>query len=255
MNKQTILITGCSSGFGLETALYFLERDWKVIATMRTPKQDLFPASDDLKILPLDVTNTASIEAALNEAGPIDVLVNNAGIGIFNALEGTTSEDIQKVFETNTFGPMKMIKAALPQFKEQKKGIIVNISSSVTLRSLPFVSLYSASKVAVNAFTQSLVQELSPFNIRCHLVLPGYAPHTNFSKSAMTQDLKIPNDYAELAERMLKSLSNPNEAYTEAKDVAEKVWRVVQDSSSPLFNPAGPDAVKWAEQYEPYAFS
>ncbi|MGV8833529.1 MAG: SDR family NAD(P)-dependent oxidoreductase, partial [Devosia sp.] len=85
---KTVLITGCSSGFGLDIAKYFLAQDWNVVATMRTPNADILPASDRLRILPLDVTNAASIEAAVEAAGPIDVLVNNAGIGWLNALEG-----------------------------------------------------------------------------------------------------------------------------------------------------------------------
>src|SRR5690349_8749020 len=103
---KTILITGCSSGFGLETAKYFLERDWNVIATMRTPREDLLPASDKLRILPLDVTNAESIRNLVEAAGPIDVLVNNAGIGLLNAMEGTSTDLIRDIFETNTFGVM-----------------------------------------------------------------------------------------------------------------------------------------------------
>ena len=87
---KTILITGCSSGFGLETAKYFLDRDWNVIATMRTPKEGILPESENLRILPLDVTSEESINAAIEAAGPIDVLVNNAGIGMLNAVEGTS---------------------------------------------------------------------------------------------------------------------------------------------------------------------
>lgn len=86
---KTILITGCSSGFGHATALYFLERGWKVIATMRTPSADLFPASENLRLLPLDVSDAASIKNAIAAAGDIDVLVNNAGIGVLASLEGT----------------------------------------------------------------------------------------------------------------------------------------------------------------------
>jgi NAD(P)-dependent dehydrogenase (short-subunit alcohol dehydrogenase family) len=91
---NTILITGCSSGFGLETARLFLDRDWTVIATMRTPRQDLLPASERLRILPLDVTDADSVAQAVEAAGPIDVLVNNAGVGLLNAVEGVSMERV-----------------------------------------------------------------------------------------------------------------------------------------------------------------
>src|SRR4051794_40743654 len=115
---QTILITGCSSGFGLEIAKYFLEHGWKVIATMRTPREDVLPSSENLRILPLDVTNAESIRKAVEDAGQIDALVNNAGIGLLNALEGTTPDSIRDIFETNTIGTIAMTQAVLPQMRE-----------------------------------------------------------------------------------------------------------------------------------------
>ena len=99
---KTVLITGCSSGFGLETARYFLDRDWKVIATMRTPREDVLPRSERLRVLALDVTDPDSVRQAVEAAGPIDVLVNNAGIGVLGALEGTSMETAREIFETNT---------------------------------------------------------------------------------------------------------------------------------------------------------
>ncbi|MDB6011916.1 MAG: Short-chain dehydrogenase/reductase, partial [Gammaproteobacteria bacterium] len=130
---KTVLITGCSSGFGLETARYFLDRDWKVIATMRTPREDVLPRSDRLRVLALDVTDPGSVRKAVDAAGPIDVLVNNAGIGVLSALEGISMETAREVFETNTFGTMAVTQAVLPQFRQRKSGVIVNVTSSVTL--------------------------------------------------------------------------------------------------------------------------
>ena len=149
---QTVLITGCSSGFGLEIARYFLDRDWSVVATMRKPRMDLLPPSDRLRVLALDVTDPASIERAVMEAGQVDVLVNNAGIGWLNALEGTPVAAAREVFETNTLGLIAMTQAVLPQMRARRSGVIVNVSSSVTLRSLPLLSVYTGSKAAVNAF-------------------------------------------------------------------------------------------------------
>src|SRR5262249_51471025 len=148
---QTVLITGCSSGFGLDTARYFLERDWRVIATMRTPREDVLPKSDRLRVIALDVTDPESIRQAVESAGPVDVLVNNARIGFLNALEGTSMDIAREIFETNTLGTIAMTRALLPQFRERRSGVVVNVTSSVTLRPLHLLSVYTASKAAVNA--------------------------------------------------------------------------------------------------------
>ena len=147
----TVLITGCSSGFGLETARLFLERGWTVVATMREPRADILPASERLKLLPLDVTDAGSIAACIEAAGPVDVLVNNAGVGLLNALEGIPMEAARRVFETNTLGTIAMAKAVLPQFRQRKAGVIVNVTSTVTaaprtrrVRVMAFFSLHAA---------------------------------------------------------------------------------------------------------------
>ena len=130
---QTLLITGCSSGFGLETARLFLDRGWKVIATMRTPRTDLLPASAHLRVLALDITDPASIARAIAEAGPIDVLVNNAGFGAPVPVELTPLETARALFDTNTLGTLAMTQAVLPQMRERGDGVIVNVTSTVTV--------------------------------------------------------------------------------------------------------------------------
>src|SRR5688572_4335018 len=130
---KTVLITGCSSGYGLETARHFHAQGWNVIATMRTPREDILPVADRLRVLALDVTKPQSILACLEAAGAIDVLVNNAGIGMFGAFEATPMAAIRSLFETNTFGVMEMIQAVLPQFRARRSGMIVNVTSSATL--------------------------------------------------------------------------------------------------------------------------
>jgi NAD(P)-dependent dehydrogenase (short-subunit alcohol dehydrogenase family) len=243
---KTVLITGCSSGFGLATAQYFLARDWKVIATMRTPNETLFAPSDRLRVLALDVTDPHSIEQALQAAGPIDALVNNAGIGLLGALEGSSMASIRDVFETNTLGTMAMIQAVLPQFRQRKAGAVVNVTSSVTIKPLPLLSVYTASKAAVNAFTESLALELEPFNVRMNLVLPGRAPMTDFGKNAQPRmQGSIPPAYDQLAQRIFAEWSQAK-AVTEAQDVAEAVWRAVTDPKSPMRIVAGADAVALA---------
>ena len=245
---NTILITGCSSGFGLETARYFLGRGWAVIATMRTPREDLLPASDKLRILPLDVTDAGSIDQAVAAAGPIDVLVNNAGVGLLNAVEGVTMDQVREVFETNTFGTIAMTRAILPQFRERRAGVVVNVTSTVTLRPLHLLSIYTASKAAVNAFTESLALELAPFGVRARLVLPGLAPETAFGDNARARmGMTIPEPYAEIAAQVFARFQTQTGPITRALDVAEAVWLAATDEASPMRIPAGADAVEWAK--------
>ncbi|KQS87587.1 MULTISPECIES: SDR family oxidoreductase [unclassified Rhizobium] len=244
---KTVLITGCSSGFGLEIAKYFLDHNWNVVATMRTPNPDVLPQSDRLRVLALDVTDTASIRDAVMAAGPIDVLVNNAGVGFLNALEGTPMETARDVFETNTIGTMAMTQAVLPQFRERKDGIVINVTSTVTVKPLHLLSVYTASKSAVNAFSEVLALELEPFNIRVKVVLPGRAPDTRFGDNARSRIAAaggFPDAYADLVQSVFAGWAEqPSSEITQAIDVAEAVWRAATDSSCPAFLPAGVDAV------------
>lgn len=240
---KTILITGSSSGYGRETARYFLSNGWNVIATMRTPREDILPRSPSLRLIPLDVTDEKSIAAAVEAAGPIDALVNNAGIGVVGAFEATPMSHIRIVFETNTFGVMAMTQAIIPQMRERRSGVIVNVTSSATLAPFPLAAAYTASKQAIEGFTGSLAHELGHFNIRAKLVEPGYGPTTNFAQNTQVrvEDL-IPEAYADFAAPIFAGFAQPAMT-TRETDVAEGVWRAVNDTTGQLRFPAGPDAV------------
>jgi len=244
---KTVLITGCSSGFGLEIARDFLARGWSVIATMRTPREDVLPTSDRLRVLPLDVTDAQSISRLIEAAGPIDALVNNAGIGFLNALEGTPMDTVRDIFETNALGTIAMCQAVLPQFRARRDGVIVNVTSTVTLKSLPLLSVYTASKAAVNAFTESLALELEPFGIRARLVLPGRAPDTRFGENARARmEAGFHQAYTDIAQAVMEGWAQSTDPVTHASDVAEAVWHAVNDPASAMRQPAGADAVMWA---------
>ncbi|QAT87893.1 putative oxidoreductase [Corallococcus coralloides] len=248
---KTILITGCSTGFGLDTARYFLERGWKVIATMRKPREDVLPRSEHLRVLPLDVTDPASIRELVEAAGPIDVLVNNAGVGLMGVFEGTSMETVRGTFETNTFGAMTVTQAFLPGFRQQKSGVIVNVSSGTTLKPLPLLAVYSASKAALNAFTESLALELQPFGVRVSLVIPGRSPETPFAQNAQArtkdQGVSVPEAYAGFVRSIFEQrAAHASGPVTRSVDVVEAIWRAVNDPSSPLRLPAGADAVEMA---------
>lgn len=245
----TILITGCSSGFGLETARLFLDRGWKVVATMRTPDADVLPASDNLQILPLDVTDNASIASAIAAAGPIDVLVNNAGFGAAVPIELIEPETARALFDTNTLGTLAMLRAVLPQFRQRRAGVVINVTSSVTFRPLPLVSVYRASKAAVNALTESLAVEVEPFGVRVHIVLPGASPETSFADNAMPHLRGQDNpDYAPLIEGMMAQFRMTDRPVTRATDVANAVWQAATDPIAPFKIAAGKDAEEWMAQ-------
>jgi NAD(P)-dependent dehydrogenase (short-subunit alcohol dehydrogenase family) len=241
-----VLITGCSSGFGLETAKLFLERGWNVVATMRTPREDLLPASEHLAVLALDVTDPASIARAVQDAGPIDVLVNNAGFGAPSPVELTSPETVQALFQTNTIGTLAMVQAVLPQMRQRRAGVIVNVTSTVTVKTLPVIGVYRASKAAVNAFTESLAIEVAPFGVRAHIVLPGRSPETSFGANARPHLRGMDDpDYAPLLQQFIKNVQDDTGPVTHPADVAEAVWRAATDPSAPLRIPGGADAELW----------
>lgn len=246
---KTVLITGCSSGFGLEIARHFLARDWQVVATMRTPRHDVLPSAERLRVLALDVTDAQGIDRAVQTAGPIDVLVNNAGFGVASPVELTPLATVREVFETNTFGTIALTQAVLPQFRRRGAGVVVNVTSSVTLKALPFIAAYRASKAAVNAFTESMALELAPFGVRAHLVLPGRSPETRFSDNARPHMQGFGHEaYAEQARQVFAGLQDATAPTTRVQDVVEAVWRAATDPSCPLRLPAGADALAWAAE-------
>jgi NAD(P)-dependent dehydrogenase (short-subunit alcohol dehydrogenase family) len=246
---KTVLITGCSSGFGLETARLFLERDWQVVATMRTPREDVLPPSGRLHVLQLDVTDAQSIRRAVEAAGPIDVLVNNAGFGAPAPFELTRMETVRALFETNTFGTIAVTQAVLPQMRERKSGVVVNVTSSATLKPLPLVGIYRAAKAAVNAFTESLAIELEPFGVRVRIVLPGSSGETRFRETAGAQLRGMEDEvYGEFMRQAIARMRESTGPGTRAKDVAEAVWRAATDPSAAMRIPAGADAEQWAAE-------
>jgi NAD(P)-dependent dehydrogenase (short-subunit alcohol dehydrogenase family) len=244
---KTVLITGCSSGYGLATARHFLERGWSVVATMRTPREELLPRSEHLRVLSLDVTKPESIRAATEAAGDLDALVNNAGVGVVGVFEAMKMATIREVFETNTFGVMAMTQAVVPRFRARRSGVVVNVTSSVTLAPMPLAAVYTASKAAIEGFTGSLAHELGAFGVRAKLVEPGYCPTTRFTENGGARmDGLFPDTYAAFADAVLAGFQKV-EVTTKESDVAEAVFRAANDTSTDLRFPAGPDAVALAK--------
>lgn len=250
--NNTVLITGTSSGYGKATAELFLANGWNVVATMRQPKPEIFGNQNPkLKVLALDVTKPDSIGSAIADAitafGSLDVLVNNAGIGLVGAFEATSMATVRELFETNTFGVMATTQAVIPYFRERRAGVVVNVTSSVTLARMPLTAAYTASKMAIEGFTGSLAFELQAFGVEAKLVEPGYGPTTRFaSNGASRMTGLIPEAYAPFAEPIFAAFARPDAVTTEA-DVAGAVWRAVNDKTGQLRFPAGADAVALAQ--------
>ena len=179
MPGKSVLITGTSTGIGRAAAEMLAAKGYRVLATMRTPEKGRDLAENakangwDLTVVPLDVRDGASVRGALDQAGDIDVLVNNAGFEVWGPLEEMTVDDVKDQFETNGYGPFRLITAVLPRMRQRGSGVIVNVSSVAGRVSAPLNGLYSASKFALEALSETIHYEVGHFGVRCHIVEPG----------------------------------------------------------------------------------
>ena len=246
------LITGVSSGFGLELARAALERGDTVVGTLRQREQ----AESFEKLAPgrshavlLDVTRSADIEPAVQQAieraGHIDVLVNNAGYGLFGAVEEISDAEARQVMETNFFGPLAITRALLPHLRERRAGHIFNISSVAGVIGFPGCGLYAASKFALEGVTEALAGELAAFNIRVTIVEPG-GFRTNFSGGSLRQAGSVLPGYADTpAAKARASIARyqGHEPGDPAK-AAQAILIALQSPQAPLRLVLGADAVK-----------
>ena len=190
---STVLITGCSTGFGEATARLFASRGWNVVATMRRPEAGagLAALGDNVLVARLDVQDPASIDAAVAQAiarfGRIDVLVNNAGFGLFGVFEAAPRDKIREQFDVNVFGVMDVTRALLPHFRANRAGTIINISSGAGIFTLPMISLYCASKFALEGFSEALSYELASLGIAVKIVEPGGVTKTSFGERSAVE--------------------------------------------------------------------
>ena len=247
MNK-TIFITGASSGIGQATALYFAEHGWNVVATMRNPeKQSILQNSNNIEVLKLDVEEPESfhsvIEKAIERFGKIDVLLNNAGYGQHGLFEATTPQQIQKQFSVNLFGTMEITRAILPYFRQQKSGNIITITSGVGRVTTPLVSVYAASKFALEGFFESLSFELASQDILVKLIEPG-AINTNFEQTtkqnfAKNEKLTDYNAYLQHTDKVFESIYSSGSS--SAMDVASTIFEAATDKKNQLRYVVGDD--------------
>jgi NAD(P)-dependent dehydrogenase (short-subunit alcohol dehydrogenase family) len=240
---MVVLITGASSGFGQLLARALRERGHAVFGTSRSPEK-----SSDNPLLPLDVRDDASVAACVRQveaaAGPVDVLVNNAGYVHEGPLEELTIDELRAIFETNFFGAVRMTNAVLPSMRARRRGHIINMGSLAGLIPLPFVGAYCATKHAIDSYSESLYHELKPLGIGVSIVEPGY-----FTTGISTRKLRTtPSiaDYDTQRARMYKTIAHDEDARSgNPATVVSLLTRIVEGRTKRLRHVLGPDTITY----------
>jgi NAD(P)-dependent dehydrogenase (short-subunit alcohol dehydrogenase family) len=252
-----VLITGCSSGIGMETALAFARNGDTTIATMRNvAKSDnlLKRAADDgvsIQVEQLDVNAPESIDAAfarvIENHGTIDVLVNNAGVGNTGPIETMSIENAMQLMDTNFWGPMRGIRAALPTMRAQRSGVIVNVSSLASrIPATMYSGMYAASKQALNALSEALASEVEPFGIRVVSIEPGFFG-TEISANNLSSDEEPSEIYAADEEWIRSFFAAGVDGGADASVVADAIVAAASDPDTPLHRPVGDDAAMYLD--------
>jgi NAD(P)-dependent dehydrogenase (short-subunit alcohol dehydrogenase family) len=240
--KPTVLVTGASSGIGRATAKLLAGCGYRVFGTSRNPHHA--EGIPGVTILPVDVRSDESVkelvETVRSQAGAIDVLVNNAGYALGGALEETPLEAAKAQFETNYFGVVRMVNAVLPLMRGSRHGHIVNVSSLVGRAAIPFLGHYSASKHALEAYSEALSHELKPFDIHVSLVEPGFT-RTGLEAHGEYSAQPIP-DYEPWRRQMLASVKDSVEAAQQPLEVARTIVRAIESRKPKLRYVVGRDA-------------
>jgi len=245
---KTVLITGTSSGIGKAAAQYFGEKGWNVAATMRTPEKDTEVKNfKNTKVYRLDVTDNQSIESAIaavhKDFGKIDAVVNNAGFGVDGVFEAMTDEVIEKQFDTNVFGLMRVTRAFISYFRTNKiQGHIIQVASMGGRLAFPLYSIYHGTKWAVEGFSESLQYEVAQFGIKVKLIEPGaiktefYGTSRHFVKPTNTSDY---NAFVDKCEKVSMETGAKGE---DAGVVAVAIFKAANDNSNKMRFPVGSPA-------------
>jgi NAD(P)-dependent dehydrogenase (short-subunit alcohol dehydrogenase family) len=248
MTKRSpvVLVTGASSGIGHAVASAFAAKGFEVFGTGRNPRNtEPIPG---VELIQLDVTDDESVTAAVStvvqRAGRIDILVNNAGFGVLGAAEESSTAQAQQLFDTNFFGLVRVTREVLPYLRAQRSGRIINIGSVLGFLPAPYGALYSASKHAVEGYSESLDHETREFGVRVSVVEPGYT-NTSFEASATDADSPI-ESYAPVREHVKNILAKSVRAGDDPAVVAQVVLNAATSRAPKLRYPAGPLARRLA---------
>ena len=253
--EKTAIVTGCSSGIGFETALALAREGYYTYATMRDIskgnliKEIARKENLKLEVLELDVDKNETVQSAINkimkERNSIDVLVNNAGYGLFGCLEDLSMDELKAQFETNFFGVVRTTQAVIPIMRKQKSGIIVNVSSVAGRIGFPVSPAYISSKFALEGLSESMRYELSPFGIKTIIIEPGVIK-TNFMSSTK-KSTKPDSAYKEITDKVIMGISMMAEMGTHPQEVGKTIIKAIK-SENPLPRYAvGNDAVMFLE--------
>jgi NAD(P)-dependent dehydrogenase (short-subunit alcohol dehydrogenase family) len=245
------LVTGVSTGLGAELATYLLEKGETVIGTVRRREhvagfEALAPGRAHARLL--DVTDAAAIgpmvESVLREFGHIDVLVNNAGYGLFGAVEELSEAEGRQVMETNFFGLLNLTRAVLPHMRARRSGHIINISSVAGLMGIPGCGLYNASKFAVTGLSEALAQEMAPYNVRVTVVAPG-GFRTQFSGGSLSMAQHLMPEYADTPAARPRNMRDRFHGAErgDPRKAAAALFALVNAPSAPVHLLLGPDAL------------
>jgi NAD(P)-dependent dehydrogenase (short-subunit alcohol dehydrogenase family) len=242
--KKVVLITGVSSGIGQAIAQLLAKRGFTVFGTSRNPSG--VAAMPGVEVLPLDVcldeSARACVDAVVKRAGKLDIVVNNAGYILRGAIEEATLDEAKAQFETNFFGVVRMVKTVLPIMRNQGSGQIINISSGVGLAAFPFVGFYSASKFALEGYTEALRHEVKPFHIKVSLVEPGFIKTELYHN--MQRAAKEISDYDLWQQRASKARDEYVEKALDPTLVAECVLRIIEKKAPGLRHTVGREVAR-----------
>lgn len=243
--QKTILITGASAGLGKSTAKLFQSKGWNVIATMRNPENEKeLTQLENVTVLKLDVTDPAQIQEMVGKVigiDSIDVVLNNAGYGLIGVLEALTDEQITRQIDTNLLGVIRVTKAFTSYFREKKSGMFINITSSFGLLGYPTCSVYSATKFAIDGFSESLAYDLAHFGVKVKVVAPG-GMQTDFAGRSL--DGGQHEAYQKLMAKVSEGYSAERiSQFATAEHVASVIYEAATDNKEQLRYIAGKDAI------------
>lgn len=247
-------ITGSSRGFGEEIVRTVLAHGDRVVATARDPSvlDKKFGENDNLLKVKLDVTNEKqameAAKSAIDRFGQIDVLVSNAGYGIMGAVEEASDEEIKKMYETNVFGLLGVVRAVLPEMRKQHFGYIFNISSVGGYQSGPNFGLYCSTKFAVEAISEAMHAELAPLGIHVTVIEPGYFRTDFLDSSSLVESKKVIPDYAQTVGQMRQRAREKNQKQPgDPAKLALALIKLTQNKNPPLRLPLGKDSLQAIE--------